>query len=308
MYKKLIISTYLIFSAPAFSFAEKEIVLNDDLVPSSSLAIDSDRVSDEELKAIAFENLKKELNQLTPEQLAELLEAKKRKVEAGKRMYPPKALNEIIEVSVAPGSKVERIYLSESLDTILSVIDANGNAWPIEYISTGNGEEFPYSKIEAGQLNKAKLNSLYRQGSTNLSLILKGLDPTVTIELVASKRRYHPQALIQIDQNGPLTKKKVNFSLGNVSFDDELENTVLGIKPNDKAKPLKADSPLVKAWLGADGELYLRTKLLPRSPRRPRGIRHGGNGFIAYKMQFLPVIIMSDDNGNEHHIVLKEEN
>ncbi len=306
MYKLLAIISCVTFSTVALA-QEDEKKLNDHLVVESTLAVESDKITDEELRAIAFKNLKNKLNQLSPEQLAELLEAEKRKVEASKRMYPPKAINEIIEVSVSPGSKIERIYLSEDLDSILSVIDASGNPWPITYMSTGNNVDFPFEKIDAGKLNKAKLNTLYRQGSTNLSLLLEGLDSTITIELIASRKRYHGKAIVQIDQRGPNTAKKVNFSMGNVSFDDELENVVLGIKPNDKAKTLKSNNSSVKAWLGSDGELYVRTKFTPRSPRRPRGIRHGGNGFIAYKMQYLPVIIMSDDNGNEHHIVLQEE-
>lgn len=300
---------FIIIVFPIFSEAQEQdqAVLNDHLIPKSDEKTAIDNISDEELKKIAFEILKKQIHKLTPKQRRELFELELEQKEALKRASPPKVLNNIISVDTSPGSKIQKIYLSPDVDTYLNVIDITGKPWPILDVSSGYKEDFPiFSLQQIKPMNKAKLRTVTRVGSTNLTLLLDELDAPITLELIASKSKYHPVATVQVDSRGPNAKAIVNLSMAPVSFSLELENAVIRKKPTPDSVMLETDDNNVLAWLGSNGELFLRTKFNLRHPR-PRGIRHGMQGYIAYRTNFLPVITLTDDNGIERLVTLKRE-
>jgi len=280
--------------------------LNDDLVPYSDLKSEVDEISDEDLRKLAFEALKESISKLTPEERRAIYEIELQKSEATKRRIPLKALNDIISIDSTPGAELQRIYLSPGQDTYLTIMDLTGEPWPIIDSSSGFAADFPLTSLEEVATNKLKLRTNTRVGTTNLTLLLKDFDTPITIQLVASKTKYHAVAPIKIDSMGPNTKKSVSYSVGKLKASDALENVILRLKPTEKSKRLKTSDQNVMAWLSEQNELFIRTSLILRSPRLS-GVNYGLRNIKGYRTRYLPAITLTDEHGNEHIVKLQEE-
>ena len=282
-----------------------EDILPPQLIQNSDLADAGDQISDEELQQLLFEQLLRNQNLLTPEQRALLHDLERQKVEALKRQTTAEPVTEIIPITFKPGHHVNSVFVTPGYDTHLSFIDATGAPWPITYVSGGHRDDFPFEEVKHGtgestRSNVVKVNSVYRVGSTNLTIMLDGLNEIVTVNIVADDAAYHPVATMQVHKHGPNARYDEQPGLPPISSDRELKLILQGgIGLPKSFIKLKSSSPLVEAWLDEDsGQLYLLTNQILRSPR-PKGVHPGTGGYIAYRTNYLPAITLNNSNGTE---------
>ena len=138
--------------------------------------------------------------------------------------------------------------------------------------------------------------------TTNVNLSLADLPTTISITMKNNTDKYHPSPVLQIDKEGPQAKSQPVFSVDSVNSDNVLKNIVLGIAPDNFEALVSSDSN-VEAWRN-DGNLYIRTMYQPSSPL-PRGIHHGPADYAAYRMNDMPILVMTTDEGYEKKIMIK---
>lgn len=287
-------------------------VLPPQLIQNSDLADEGDKISDKELQQMLFEQLLKNNNLLTPQQRALIHDMERKKVEAIKRQKPAEPINEIIPVTFKPGSHVKSVFVTPGFDTHLTFIDATGAPWPVTYVSGGSDEDFPIKEVSQGtgdskRSNVVKVNSVYRVGSTNLTVMLDGLNEIVNVNIIADELAYHPVATMQVHQNGPNARFDALPGIPPISNDRELKLILQGGVGLPKSfERLEASNPEIDAWLDTkSGDLFLLTNHVLRSPR-PVGIHPGTGGYIAYRTSFLPAITLNTSNGYELTVTLRE--
>ncbi|WP_045861753.1 DotH/IcmK family type IV secretion protein [Teredinibacter purpureus] len=92
------------------------------------------------------------------------------------------------------------------------------------------------------------------------------------------------------------------FTIDNVASDSVLKDIVLGIAPENYEKMETSDSN-VEAWRFKES-LFIRTIYSPSSPL-PRGIHHGPSGYTAYRLNDMPILVMTSSDGYEKKITIK---
>jgi intracellular multiplication protein IcmK len=313
----------------AIAAEKKADVLPSGLIEHTTDAKPVDEVSDEKLTDLAFEYLMKNSKGLTPAQRRAILELEQQKQDALLDIPPPKAQLEILPVSMDPSEPPVKIYLTPGWDTHLSVIDANGNPWPIQYYSSGN-QSFPISELGGGAneseseedesliegikddlkpaststtnvntLSKLKITSANRAGSTNMTLLLQGMKEIVNVQLVANTKKYYPSPVLQVPMIGPNGSTSMQHMRGIslMSNDDAMRDIAMGGHNLDSSfKQIKTDHPRVKAWMKA-GKVFIRSPYFASVPSPIEG-QAGTGGYRAYLIPYLPAITLSG-NGNQ---------
>jgi len=287
------------------AFAQNKGGETDDLKVLTTNKSKVDDISSEVLSNRAFEVI---LEGLYPEneKILDSVREKERLFE--KSLYDnkmPDSLTEIIPVSTAPGSKPIIVKVAPHLTTLINVIDSTGEPWPISAADPGNATDYNVEALDSHSYkNIIKVVPSRKYGTTNIGLTLTDLPTSFSIILKNDINEYHPSPIIQIDREGPQAKPLFSTSIGSLTSDNILKNIVLGIAP-DEFIELITNHSKVSAWKDND-HLYIKTNLTPVSPL-PRSIQHGPAGYAAYKLSYIPVIIMTDTNGNEVKIIVEED-
>ena len=303
----------------AFSFVGFSLAMSvnakdeNELDPQLAAAIDNNdksvinQITDEDLKRIAEEAILLERFGLSPELIKKAQELQKSEEDALYENEPARMVKEIISVSTDPSSESPVIYLTPGHDTLVSVLDSTGEPWPLVLVSTGNKGLVTSSIIESHKLkNIFRLKAERRVGSTNLTLLLADKSTSLTIKVVNTKKKYHPQPILQISDNGPLAKKNFRLS-SNVSIrNDKLMKKLFFNQAPDGFQKLKTNNSDVVAWLSSDDSVFVKTKLTPTFPQA-KSFYAGPNKYMIYEMQFLPFITLTNDNGIEFQVSLDKQ-
>jgi intracellular multiplication protein IcmK len=290
-----------IFSGTVFSAGGDQEF--DDLHKLTTAKSAVDDVPSEKLSDRAFEALMEEMYPTTPEQLKKIQEKEKEFKNILYDNKSPKALTEIIQVSTKPGSKPVAILVAPFHTSTLNIIDSTGQPWPISAVMYGNDVDYKVTKVDGhAYANIIRIDPKREVGTTNINLSLANLPTTITVTMKNNTDQYHPSPVLQIDKEGPQAKPLPVFSVDNVNSDNVLKNIVLGIAPDNFELLVTSDSN-VEAWRN-DASLYVRTTYQPSSPL-PRGIHHGPAGYAAYRMNDMPVLVMTTDEGYEKKITIK---
>ena len=130
----------------------------DGLIQHTTDADSIDDLTDEQLLEWAIQQKINAKKILSPEERRLLLKLEQQNIDAVKDLPPPKALLDILPVSQDPVSPPIKIYITPGWDSHLSVVDANGTPWPIQYKSVGNSE-FVATFIGAGGETDTESNS-----------------------------------------------------------------------------------------------------------------------------------------------------
>ncbi len=287
------------------SAADDEPELGDDLKPHTELRSPVDEISNAQLSTVALNALLSQLYNLSPEQIKKAIEAHNQSNNAIMQNPHPQALSHVIPITTAPGQAPQQIVVTPGFDTMINIIDATGQPWPIAQVSGGNKNSLKVDALEQHAFkNVIRLNALQSVGSSNVSFSLVDLPITLSVEIINTVDRYYPTAILQLDRRGPQAKQTPSLTVQTAAIDPFLDHVVLGEKGNDQFERLDSSDPNVLAWKYKK-YLYVRTTYHPTNPI-PRGIKHGASGYVAYRMAYIPVLIMTDDNGLEKRIKLAQ--
>ncbi|MFA0809412.1 DotH/IcmK family type IV secretion protein [Microbulbifer epialgicus] len=294
-----ILGTNLCFSAEKQTDA-------DDLHKLVSDKSSADHIPKEVISNRAFETLLEETFPTTAEQEKIWMEKERERINLLFDNKEPDTITDIISVSTKPGAKPQYIYVAPLHTSALNVIDSTGQPWPISAVISGNKTDFRVSKIEDHEyLNVVRIDTTKEVGTTNINFTLADLETTISVRVRSSIEKYHPSPILQIDREGPQAKPLPIFSVDNIDSDLLLKNIVLGVAP-DNFEALETTDPDVEAWK-FDGSVYVRTSYTPSAPL-PRAVHHGPNGYSAYRLSDIPVLIMTSETGYEKKVILKGRN
>lgn len=262
-----------------------------------------DQVPTSKLSDRAFEAIIEEMYPATPEQMRSVVDKEKSYSNALYDNKSPEALTDIIQVSTRPGASPVTILVAPYHTTTLNLIDSTGQPWPIAAIMYGNDVDYKIAKVDGHDyLNIIRIDPVRGVGTTNINMSLAGLPTTITVIIKNNTDKYYPSPILQIDKEGPQAKASPIYSLDSVNSDQVLKRIVLGIAP-DGFEVLKSSDSNVEAWRHKNS-LYIRTSYQPSSPL-PRGVHHGPGGYAAYRMNDIPVLVMTTDNGHEKIIMIE---
>jgi intracellular multiplication protein IcmK len=293
------------FTCPARA-ASEDAQLGDDLKAHSDLRSGVDDIAAEQLSAVALKALLSQRYGLTPAQITEAIATHNRTRNTLIDNPHPQAMTDIIPLSTAPGGLPQKIYVTPGFDTLVNIIDSTGQPWPISQVSGGNKRSLKVDSLADHRYkNVVRINALQSVGSSNISFALVDLPITLSVEIINTADKYYPTALLQLDTPGPQAKQ-IPLSQGQrTTVDPLLDRVLAGVKGNDQFLPMTSSDPNVLAWQYNE-HLYVRTTYLPVNPF-PRGIKHGASGYVAYRMHFMPVLLMTDDSGHEKRIILTQK-
>ncbi len=294
--------TLLLIAASAHAADKQEQF--DDLHKLTADSHPIDELPAEKLEERALEVLLEEMFPANPEQLRNVQDRQRELDNAIHQRAAPAALTGIIPVSTRPGAQPVEVLVAPYHTSSLNVIDATGQPWPISAVMYGNGSDYQIAQVDAHAFaNIVRIDARREVGSTNLNLSLVDLPTTLTVTLVNSADRYHPSPILQIDREGPQAQPLPVVTATGVEDDALLKNILLGIAP-DGYRRLASSDAAVEAWRH-DGSLYLRTRYQPLSPL-PRGVHHGPAGYAAYRLNDMPVLVMTTRDGHEKRVTLTE--
>ncbi len=283
----------------------KDPSITDDLIKMTSQQTEVDQLPKEKLSDRAFESLMDKMFLLSPTERRELYDENRRNsTGAVKNMNPDtQEKHEIIQISTRPEAQLPQIFITPYNLSMITVIDSTGEPWPIVDASEMHNnfnieilEEYEFKNLLKGSAD-------YGVGSTNLSIVLQGLPSVISVKLVAKENIYHPAPILQVDKPGPNAKVLANIGTPGLDDADVMRRLILADPPDDFTK-LKTNDPNVDAWKHEES-LYVRSTYQPSNPH-PRSYRYGPNGYGAFKMAYIPVIVMVSDTGQEKTIQISE--
>lgn len=282
-----------------------DVSVTDDLHKMTSGKHPIDDLPKKKLSDRALESLMDEMFLLDPEEKRRIYDEKRRRsAEAVQNMNSdPKEKHEIIPVSTRPEADLPEVYITPYHVSMITVIDSTGEPWPIVDASERHSN-FTVEKLDQHEFkNLLKGTATYGVGNTNLSLVLSGLPSVVSVKLVAKDDVYHPAPVLQIDKPGPNAKVLPAIGTPGLEDADVMRRLVLADLP-DNFKRMKTNDPNVDAWVFEES-LYVRSTYEPSNPH-PRAYRYGPNGYGAFKMAYVPVIVMVSESGVEKRIRITE--
>lgn len=282
-----------------------DVSVTDDLHKMTSGKHPIDDLPKKKLSDRALESLMDEMFLLDPEEKRRIYDEKRRRsAEAVRNMNSdPKEKHEIIPVSTRPEADLPEVFITPYHVSMITVIDSTGEPWPIVDASEKHNN-FTVTKLEQHEFkNLLKGSATYGVGNTNLSLVLSGLPSVVSVKLVAKDDVYHPAPVLQIDKPGPNAKVLPAIGTPGLEDADVMRRLVLADLP-DNFKRMKTNDPNVDAWVFEES-LYVRSTYEPSNPH-PRAYRYGPNGYGAFKMAYVPVIVMVSESGVEKRIRITE--
>lgn len=283
-------------------FAAESESESDDLHKLTTNKSPVDEIPTEKLSDRAFEALLEEKFPTTREQLKKFIEKEKVYNNVIFDNKVPKALTEIIQVVTKPGAAPVAIYVAPFHTSTLNVIDSTGQPWPISTVMSGNDADYKIAKVDGHKYaNMVRINPTREVGTTNVNLSLADFPTSITVTLKNNSDQYHPSPVLQIDKEGPQAKPLPVYSVDNVTSDAVLKGIVLGTAP-DTFEPLETSDENVEAWRNEES-LYIRTTYRPSSPL-PRGIHHGPSNYAAYRMNDIPILVMTTEDGYEKKITI----
>lgn len=305
---KYVIVLVVLISASAYAQNNEgsnvSVDVTDDLQQMTANKHPVDDLPKEKLSKRALDSLMDEMFLLSPDEKRKILEEKRRHQGVLKHgNSAAKELHQIIPVSTRPESSLPEIFLTPYHVSMITVIDATGEPWPIVDASERHNN-FSIEKVDEHAFKNLLKGSVdFGAGTTNLSLALAGLPSVVSVKLVGDETKYHPAPILQIDKPGPNAKVLPVITTQGMRDSDVMRRLVIADMPDGFVR-LKTNDPNVDAWLHEES-LYVRSTYQPSNPH-PRSYHYGPNGYGAFKMAYVPVIVMVTNAGNEKRIIISE--
>lgn len=232
---------------------------------------------------------------LSPEQIRTLRREANERQRAASQLpqTPPKPVTTMVSASPSPGSTAPVIRLFTGFATSVVVTDSTGEPWPIENFTVGHVNMFDVKRLDAGNGSALSIVPLGNYAQSNLILYLKGLPTPIAVSFVSGQKEVDYRVDLRVQGRGP------NASIAAIGLPGSTNPLLLSVLGGDvpsDAKRLKvsANPEEMRAWMGADGKMLVRSKLQVISPAWVGSVR-SADGTNAYEM--IPasrILVMRD--------------
>lgn len=214
----------------------------------------------------------------------------------------------VLPVSLAPGEVPPTIRLAFGYMTAISFVDSSGAAWPITSDALGNPAQFAPIVPKGGQSNILFIRPNVPGASTNIAILLKGLDTPVVFPITSTLQHADYRVTVQVDHQGPNAAPPV-FLRGpdEQTASKALMAALEGVAPSGSHVLKISGLNHVQAWrLGTT--MFVRSRATMVSPSWSG--QASGDGYTAYQMSYAPALLFSsggelvnarvNDQGGKH--------
>ena len=239
---------------------------------------------------LAFEEVKKQMYPLSPEQTIEVKKwyESDEYAQASSAGTPPKPTATSQLVNLSPGSTPPVIRLSQGFVSSLVFLDETGAPWPIAAYDLGDPNAFNIQWDRVSNTLMIQANKLYTYG--NLAVRLRGLNTPVMLTLIPGQKAVDYRVDLRVQGNGPNAKQlPMDISLP-ASASDVLLHVLDGVPPTGSTR-LTVSGGDAEAWL-VSNKMFVRTNLTILSPGW-LGSMTSADGMHAYEMHKSPVLLVS---------------
>ena len=255
----------------------------------------------------SFEKASKGLMPLSSDQIREFMRRLEMTADASQTSFagPPKAEVKITTLSLDPGVEPPQINLSAGYVTTINMTDATGEPWPI--LDVGIGGSFEATPTQAGS-HVIRIVPSVRNGSGNLSVLLKDLSTPVIFKLRSGESTVHMRYDARIPKMGPNARMQIiERGRRGPTAADEAIMMILQNEPPKGAKRLKITGidARTMAWK-LDSKIFLRTPLSLLSPAWNASVS-STDGTTVYEIGDAPVLLMSDNGAMVRARVLQDD-
>jgi len=241
----------------------------------------------------AWENEKDRISRLTPEQILELRELEKNKMQAeNKPLNGPVDLKiRTVDIDVDAGNPIT-LNVARGYASSIIFYDQSGAPWPIEGDIVGDAQSF--SKHAVGERLHTAIFEINREFSESNALInLKGLNVPVVIRLVGSADQVDARLSVRIPKLGPESRKfSPTFTKQMDSMNPDvvqiLNGDTLAGSKNYKINGIKGTASL------KDGYLYIRTEASLISPPA-KSSAVSPTGYKVYQIPPVNNLLFAED-------------
>lgn len=226
---------------------------------------------------------------LTPDQIRSLREMlESRAIAASEEAKPSaKMVNEAVEVSLSPDAPSRTIRVKTGVVTTINILDMTGEPWPVEnYI--GGHRSVAIDRFDGPKGSMFTINPTAFFVRTNLTLKLKGHNSPIVFEILPGQNEVDYKKDFMLKGLGP--NAKVSGSNLPTVDNEALLSLLQGVAP-EGSKALKVNTTELKAWRGANGRMYVKTRLSIASPAWISSVR-ASDGTTAYEMMPAGVILV----------------
>lgn len=239
---------------------------------------------------IAFNNLKREMFPLTPEQVIQLKQRYHTDefAKASPAGTPPKPVATSQFVNLSPGSTPPAIRLAQGFVSSLVFLDSTGAPWPITAYDLGDPTAFNIQWDRTGNTMMIQSNKLYNYG--NLAVRLQGLNTPVMLTLIPGQKAVDYRVDLRIQGHGPNAITATVEDGLPPSANNVLLHILDGVPPAGSTR-LTVSGGDARGWL-MNEKMYVRTNLTVLSPGWLSSMT-SADGMHAYEMQKSPVILVS---------------
>ncbi len=252
----------------------------------------------------AFVKTIEQLLPMNPQQVRKLKEVyeESQAAMASPALIPAKPTSSSLLVDLSPNATPPIIRLGSGYISSLVFLDATGQPWPIDSYSLGDPVSFNIRWNQKG--NTLLIQSLTFYKSSNLAVILKGLNTPVMITLVSGQDAIDYRVDLRMPSNGP-NASAIYGGVETLPTNKVLLEILNGVPP-ERAKKILVKGGAAQAWK-VDKDFYLRTNLMLISPAWKAMIK-SADGMFAYQMQPTTVVLASHDGEDKTiTLVLDEE-
>ena len=229
----------------------------------------------------------------------------------------------VVYVSTAPGSKSTVINMQKGFDVSVEIVDQNNKPWGISLISKGGDNivstvQAKTNKESANNMKNIVLFSPKIIGRANKLLHLESQASPISIILnVTTSPILHDRYTIMVAEENAISKEenrheKTKFESGFISEDKELLSVLSGITPSNYEKNINTkgrdyEINTLDIYQSVDsGYIFIRTSADLLAPEPVSVITKGS--FKAYKIPKSPLLLMTNNNGDDVEIFINTIN
>lgn len=221
---------------------------------------------------------------------------------------PLTTTNPLIRVSTGPGSSVPTIHAAPGYVTTISVLDSQGNPWPITSYTAGGGKSFAVHAVVEGEgavpsdkkgvpRNLLTVSPVSASSSTNLMLTLEGSVDPVLVMLSSNgpdDQSVDGMVSLRIDRPGPMTPPPVVMPPPPSSAQPELL-LFLDQTPPKGATPIQIHSGFDLQMWSWNGQMVVRSTTPLLSPAWTDEVEQ--NHVRVYVIPKTQVLLLKTEQG-----------
>ncbi len=252
-------------------------------------------------RAQAFEDMLKETNPLTPDQIIEMRKNYDKTFAAIKTppRTPPRPTATSQFINLSPGTTPPIIRLANGFVSSLVFLDSTGAPWPILSYTLGDPKAFNVQWNKTDHVMMVQSRQPYANG--NVSIRLTGLATPVMITIATEQEAVDYRVDFRVEGKGPNAQVMPNDDQLPGKENIELLSVLDGVPPSGGVR-LEVDDMSTSAW-HAGQHMFVRTKHKILSPGWVSSM-NSSDGTRAYQMAMTSQLLVSI-NGKVRTISIK---